>query len=189
MTSASLYMKAQGDYLQNRRLQFLKIMSLQTANIITITANWSDLAFSLFIIVSFLWRDALMGSGLQMFRADTQLAFYVNLHRAVIGPSATLTGRWRPDKDLRRMLTGYCLCVWYVVKERDTGLQFHNVERTLFLRRQQCRTITKTCLFKYIENFTSKTWKFSDEKLWYFSYFFSKHRLWVLVRTALTRRF
>ena len=36
----------------------------------------------------------------------TQLAFYVNLHRAVIGPSATLTGRWRPDIDLRRMLTG-----------------------------------------------------------------------------------
>ena len=38
---------------------------------------------------------------------NTQLAFYVNLHRAVIGPSATLTGRWRPDIDLRRMLTGY----------------------------------------------------------------------------------
>ena len=36
----------------------------------------------------------------------SQLAFYVNLHRAVIGPSATLTGRWRPDIDLRRMLTG-----------------------------------------------------------------------------------
>ena len=36
----------------------------------------------------------------------TQLAFYVNLHRAVIGPSATMTGRWRPDIDLRRMLTG-----------------------------------------------------------------------------------
>ena len=35
-----------------------------------------------------------------------QLAFYVNLHRAVIGPSATLTGRWRPDIDLHRMLTG-----------------------------------------------------------------------------------
>ena len=38
---------------------------------------------------------------------STQLAFYVNLHRAVIGPSATLTGRWRPNIDLRRMLTGY----------------------------------------------------------------------------------
>ena len=37
----------------------------------------------------------------------SQLAFYVNLHRAVIGPSATLTGRWRPDIDLRRMLTRY----------------------------------------------------------------------------------
>ena len=38
---------------------------------------------------------------------NTQLAFYLNLYRAVIGPSATLTGRWRPDIDLRRMLTGY----------------------------------------------------------------------------------
>ena len=34
-----------------------------------------------------------------------------------------------------------------------------------------CRcSITKTHLFKYIENFTSRNWKFSDEKLWYFSY-------------------
>ena len=36
----------------------------------------------------------------------SQQAFYVNLHRAVIGMSATLTGRSRPDIDLRRMLTG-----------------------------------------------------------------------------------
>ena len=34
-------------------------------------------------------------------RVISQLAFYVNLHRAVIGPSATLTGRWQPDIDLR----------------------------------------------------------------------------------------
>ena len=39
--------------------------------------------------------------------------------------------------------------------------------------------ITKTRLFKYIENFISKNWKFSNKKLWYFSYFCSKHRLWV----------
>ena len=39
-------------------------------------------------------------------KRHSQQAFYVNLHRAVIGPSATLTGRWRPDIDLRRMLTG-----------------------------------------------------------------------------------
>ena len=49
--------------------------------------------------------------------------------------------------------------------------------------------ITKTRLFKYIDNFTSKNWKISDKKLWYFSYFCSKHRLWVLVRTASARRF
>ena len=49
--------------------------------------------------------------------------------------------------------------------------------------------ITKTRLFKYIENFNSKNWKFSDKKRWCFSYFCSKHRLWVLVRTASARRF
>ena len=49
--------------------------------------------------------------------------------------------------------------------------------------------ITKTRLFKYIENFTSKNWKFSGKKLWYFSHICLKHRLWVLVRTASARRF
>ena len=44
--------------------------------------------------------------------------------------------------------------------------------------------ITKTCLFKYTENFTTKKWKFSDKKILYFTYFWSKHRLWVLVRTV-----
>ena len=52
-----------------------------------------------------------------------------------------------------------------------------------------CPLITKTRLFKYIENFTSKNIKFSDKKIGYFSYFCSKHRLWVLVRTASARRF
>ena len=34
-----------------------------------------------------------------------------------------------------------------------------------------------------------KNWKITDKKLWYFSYFCLKHRLWVLVRTASPRRF
>ena len=51
------------------------------------------------------------------------------------------------------------------------------------------QVIMKTHLFKYIENFTSKNWKFSGKKLWYFSYICLKHRLWVLVRTASVRRF
>ena len=49
--------------------------------------------------------------------------------------------------------------------------------------------IAKTYLFKYTEKFTTKKWKFSGKTFWYFSYFCSKHRLWVLVRTASTRRF
>ena len=54
---------------------------------------------------------------------------------------------------------------------------------------QTSRFITKTRLFKYTENLTTKKWKFSDKKFWYFSYFCSKHRLSVLVRTASARRF
>ena len=38
--------------------------------------------------------------------------------------------------------------------------------------------ITRTRLCKYVENFTSRNWKISDENLCYFSYFCSKHRLW-----------
>ena len=49
--------------------------------------------------------------------------------------------------------------------------------------------ITKTRLFKYIENFTTKNLKFSDKNSDIFSYFCSEHRLWVLVRTASLRRF
>ena len=49
--------------------------------------------------------------------------------------------------------------------------------------------ITKTCRFKHNENCTIKKWKFSDKKSWYFSHFCSKHRLWLLVRTASMRRF
>ena len=48
-------------------------------------------------------------------RVLSQLAFYVNLHRTVIGPSATLSGRWRPDIDLRRMLTGFTVITEKVV--------------------------------------------------------------------------
>ena len=45
-------------------------------------------------------------------------------------------------------------------------------------------TLRKHACFKCIENFTSQNWNFSDKKRWYFSNFSSKHKLWVLVRTA-----
>ena len=40
----------------------------------------------------------------------------------------------------------------------------------------------------YWKFYTTKKWKFSDKKFWYFSYFCSKHWLWVLLRTASVRR-
>ena len=49
--------------------------------------------------------------------------------------------------------------------------------------------ITKPCLFKYTENLTLKTENFQTKNSDIFSYFCSKHRLWVLVRTASARRF
>ena len=36
----------------------------------------------------------------------------------------------------------------------------------------------------YWKVYRKKKKKKSDKKIWYFSYFYSKHRLWVLVRTA-----
>ena len=51
--------------------------------------------------------------------------------------------------------------------------------------------ITKICLFKYTENFTTKKWFFffSEKKNVIFFLFLSKHRLWVLFRAASPRRF
>ena len=49
--------------------------------------------------------------------------------------------------------------------------------------------ITKTRLFKYIEILLPKTESFQIKILIFFSFFCSKHRLWVLVRTASPRRF
>ena len=50
-------------------------------------------------------------------------------------------------------------------------------DKTAWMRRL-IWVITKTRVFKYIENFTSKNWKKKiDKKNWYFSYFCSKHRL------------
>ena len=39
----------------------------------------------------------------------------------------------------------------------------------LYMRPGYIALITKTRLFKYIENFTSKNWKFSHKKPWYFN--------------------
>ena len=85
-------------------------------------------------------------------------------------------------KTLRR------LCEYAVCSESSFGA---NVRGYVFWRCGSnilcCHT--KTRLFKYIEDFTTKKGKFSDKKFWYFSNSCTKQRLWVLVRTASARRF
>ena len=50
-------------------------------------------------------------------------------------------------------------------------------------------TLRKHTYSNILKISSPKMEKNSDKKFWYFSYFCSKHRLWVLVRTALARRF
>ena len=49
--------------------------------------------------------------------------------------------------------------------------------------------ITKTRLFKYTENFTTKNENFQKKNSDIFHILCSKHRLWVLIRTASARQF
>ena len=58
--------------------------------------------------------------------------------------------------------------VEYTVTEKT---EQQNVRELL----QTFRFITRTCLFKYIENFTTKKWKISDKKFWYFFIFLFKN--------------
>ena len=88
----------------------------------------------------------------------SQLAFYVNLHRAVIGPSATLTGRWRPDIDLRRMLTGMYI-VYKCMSSTVTSTWYTNTVKELYT--VQCQqglhcTITKSTKYCRIYGQASK---------------------------------
>ena len=50
-------------------------------------------------------------------------------------------------------------------------------------------TLRKYAYSNTLEVLPPKNGNFSYKIFWYFSYFYSKHRLWVFVRTASTRRF
>ena len=60
---------------------------------------------------------------------------------------------------------------------------------------RRCTENNKYFILHYENTPIQNYWKFHHQKLnvfrkkfWYFSYFYSKHRLWVLVRTASPRR-
>ena len=74
-------------------------------------------------------------------------------------------------------------------KFKDRRIYLRNW-RMKWLKWIRYNSITNTLPFKNTENFTTKiNWKFSDKDSDIFSYFCSKHKLWVLVRTASPRRF
>ena len=117
------------------------------------------------------------------FRSDCEFVqANQNLHWALLdGQNYNVSprGQWRLWSDCADAQADLSLR-WAHISEGT----FYHVTTHLF-----CTLITKTFLFKYTENFTTKKCKFSDKISWYFSYFCSKQRLWVLVRTASTRRF
>ena len=69
---------------------------------------------------------------------------------------------------LSSFILSFTLSIFFL-KHRLASIYFLNLRF-----RRSFNTITKTRLFKYIENFTSKNWKFSDRKLWYFFIFLLK---------------
>ena len=85
------------------------------------------------ISVIYLWHSCSWIFFLYLLKARSQLAFYVNLHRTVIGPSATLTGRWRPDIDLRRMLTGFrsFMGFLYINQDMNTNVRLKVLKKYL----------------------------------------------------------
>ena len=107
--------------------------------------------------------------------------------------------RKRPAIDLCRMLTEYiyvdnkhslCICAAWP----GLLLPAYWINEILVDYIDELNLITKTRLFKYIENFTTKNWKFSDKNSDFFNISAqkhrlwaprcSKHRLWVFVRTV-----
>ena len=77
-----------------------------------------------------------------------------------------------------------CFCgkIW---KEKCLDCRLKNF---VWLRRILLHILRKHAYSNMLKIAPPIIWKFSDEKFWYFSYFCSKHWLWVQ-RTASTRRF
>ena len=80
-----------------------------------------------------------------------------------------------------------CVCVYFMIavcaaKRTVWHMRPNNVQ--IFRAGWSKSYFTRTRLLKYIEKFYLEKLKIIRWNLWYFSYFCSKHRLQVLVRTA-----
>ena len=98
-----------------------------------------------------------------------------------------------------RFQHGYCgkLLAWFVnpimVKSFTLLIKCTTVDRSadsMTTPSSICfRSLRKHAYSNTLKILPQKNDKSSDKKFWYFSYFCSKHRLWVFVRTASSRRF
>ena len=78
------------------------------------------------------------------------------------------------------------LPVWCFITQSLSLSFFHHLHMMNTIERDVHYENTPIQIYR---KFHLQNWKFLDKKRWYFSYFWSKHRLWVLVRTASVRRF
>ena len=105
-----------------------------------------------------------------------KFSVYLNRHVFVMSPLILL----------QLQFTNICLVrtrYLYLIRETSYHSETYKITSTAMKQSKGLNgdletDITKTRLFKYIENFISKNWKFSDKKLRYFSCFCTKHRLW-----------
>ena len=91
-------------------------------------------------------------------------------------------------------LLKFCLALWVIAYESGEGFGANSNSKVHGQSaNQKICTVLLSALRKHaysnILKILPKKWKISDKKFWYFSCFCSKHRLWVLVRTASLRRF
>ena len=102
-------------------------------------------------------------------------------------------GTWQPVK-FQLVSCSWNKMIFYRISELmlPTLIQGYDKKSFHFWSRSKTRDCRSRCHIQVSQQiywkFTTKNWKFSDKKFWYFSYFCSKHRLWVLVRTASKHR-
>ena len=65
----------------------------------------------------------------------------------------------------------------------------HRPVKVVMVEESTWLTLGKHAYSNTLKILLPKNGNFSDKKFWYFSYFCSKHRLWVLIRTSSLRRF
>ena len=74
---------------------------------------------------------------------------------------------WAAENFMRGVLIDACVVFLFIIF-LNKSIHYANSIASIFRGESKKHHIKKTCIFKYVENFTSKNWKFSDKKLMFF---------------------